>query len=169
MAHYLQENTAVMRANQLKRIVLLIAPFVAFLNSSVSAQSARPAMPDRINESIEGPTSILDDAHRLAATDETLVQKRQSDSVLNGALIGAGVAVASGLFLCTRTEPWENCRDDVGPMLRIGAIGAGIGIAIDALIRGRRSSNEPGQKGTKAYVAPVVGRDAKGLRMSIRF
>ena len=55
---------------------------------------------------------------------QTVQTVRESDSVLNGALIGAGVAVASGLFLCTRTEPWRNCRDDVGPMLRIGAVGA---------------------------------------------
>src|SRR5688500_1895542 len=60
---------------------------------------------------------------------------RQSDSLIHGALIGAGAAVASGLVFCTLMEPWDNCRDDVGPMIRIGAIGAGIGMGIDALIR----------------------------------
>ena len=64
-----------------------------------------------------------------------MVEVRQSDSLLNGALIGAGVAVASGLGFCTLMEPWENCRDDFGPMLKVGAIGAGIGMAVDALIR----------------------------------
>ena len=52
------------------------------------------------------------------------VAVRESDSLLNGALIGTGAAVASGLLLCTMMEPWENCRDDYGPMARIGAIGA---------------------------------------------
>ena len=33
---------------------------------------------------------------------------RQSDSLLNGALIGAGAGVASGLFFCSLMEPWEN-------------------------------------------------------------
>ena len=60
---------------------------------------------------------------------------RQHDSLWNGALIGAGAGVASGLFLCTRMEPWDNCRDDFGAMFKLGAIGAGIGMGIDALIR----------------------------------
>ena len=78
-------------------------------------------------------------SRRLTTNDIRRIEVRQSDSLLNGALVGAGAAIASGLFLCTRSEPWENCRDDVGPMLRIGAIGAGVGIGIDALIRGRRT------------------------------
>lgn len=94
---------------------------------------------------------------------------RRSDSLWNGALIGAGVAVASGLFLCTRTEPWENCRDDVGPMLRMGAIGAGIGIGIDALIRGRKTTSNVTQGTTRLRAAPIVGRHAGGLLMAISF
>lgn len=97
------------------------------------------------------------------------VRARYSDSVLNGALIGAGAAVASGLFLCTRTEPWENCRDDVGPMFRIGAVGAGIGIAIDALIRGRRTIYEAGPGSTRLRLAPIVARHAGGLRIALSF
>ena len=87
-----------------------------------------------------------DEVRRLRMTDVMRVRVRQSDSVINGALIGAGVGVASGLFLCGLTEPWENCRDDVGPMFRIGALGAGIGIGIDALIRGRRTIYEAAER-----------------------
>ena len=93
----------------------------------------------------------------------------RSDSLLNGALMGAGVAVASGLFLCTRTEPWENCRDDAGPMLGIGAIGAGIGVGIDALIRGRRTIYESTPPSTLLRAAPLVSRGAIGLRFSMSY
>ncbi len=92
---------------------------------------------------------------------------RQSDSLLNGALIGAGVAVASGLAFCTLMEPWDNCRDDVGPMIKIGAIGAGIGIGIDALIR--RKVYQSASGATEVHAAPIVGPRAKGLRLSVRF
>jgi hypothetical protein len=95
------------------------------------------------------------------------VTVRESDSLLNGALIGAGVGVASGLFLCTRTEPWSNCRDDVGPMIKIGAIGAGIGMGIDALIRKKIYQSASGA--TEVHAAPIVGRRAKGLRLSVMF
>jgi hypothetical protein len=105
---------------------------------------------------------------RLRTTDIRRVRVRHSDSVLNGALIGAGAAVGSGLFLCSLTEPWENCRDDVGPMVQVGAIGAGIGIAVDALIRGRTTIYEaPGS--TRLHAAPIVARQAVGLRVSVRF
>jgi hypothetical protein len=83
-----------------------------------------------------------DEIERVRTIDVMKVSVRRSDSVINGALIGAGAAVATGLLLCSLTETWDNCRDDAGPMLRIGALGAGVGIGIDALVRGRHSVYE---------------------------
>ena len=109
------------------------------------------------------------DIRRFRTTDIVRVRARYSDSVLNGALIGAGAAVASGLFLCTRTEPWENCRDDIGPMVKIGALGAGIGIAIDALIRGRRTIYEAAPGRTRLHASPILGRHTRGLQIAVSF
>jgi hypothetical protein len=92
-----------------------------------------------------------------------------SDSLINGALIGAGVAVASGLFVCTRMEPWRVCRDDVGPMLKLGAIGAGIGAGIDALLMRRHVTSDDNPNGTTLHAAPIISRDAKGVRLSVGF
>jgi hypothetical protein len=139
-----------MRANgtsiSLKRVALLVL-FFATAGSPVQAQTSQGATPN------------LETLLKPGTTDVAKVRVRRSDSVLNGALIGAGAAVASGLLLCRLTEPWENCRDDVGPMLTIGAIGAGAGIGIDALIRGR----------TTIYAAPIIARDTTGLRVSLSF
>jgi hypothetical protein len=99
-------------------------------------------------------------------TADTPVAVRQSDSLLNGALIGAGVAVASGLLVCRQMEPWRNCVDDIGPMLRIGAIGAAIGIGVDALIR--KTIYETAS-GSRVDAAPLVGRRGAGLKLSLRF
>ena len=96
-----------------------------------------------------------------------VVRVRQSDSLLNGALIGAGVAVASGLGFCTLMEPWENCRDDFGAMAKVGAIGAGIGIAIDALIQKKVYQSASG--GVEVRTGALVRRRAKGLHLSVRF
>jgi hypothetical protein len=109
------------------------------------------------------------DVRRVRTIDVMRVRVRHSDPVLNGALIGAGAAVASGLFLCTLTEPWENCRDDAGPMLKIGAIGAGIGIGLDALIRGRTTIYEAARGSTRLHVAPIAARRATGVQMSLAF
>jgi hypothetical protein len=94
--------------------------------------------------------------------------ERHADSVVNGALIGAGAGVASGLFLCKLTEPWEVCRHNVGPMLGFAAIGAGIGIGIDALIR-KRKTDQPVVGAKELRAAPIVGRRAGGLQISLDF
>ena len=94
--------------------------------------------------------------------------QRHADSVINGALIGAGAGVASGLFLCRLTEPWEVCRTSVGPLLGFAAIGAGIGIGIDVLIH-KRKTGQPVDGGKQLWAAPIVGRRAGGLQISLDF
>jgi hypothetical protein len=113
--------------------------------------------------------AVGDEVRRLRAMEVVRVRARRADSVLDGALIGAGLAVGAGLFLCTRTEPWENCRDDVGPMLRIGALGAGAGIGIDALIRGRRTIYEAPERSARLHLSPIAGGRARGLQLSVTF
>ena len=185
-----------MRANgtsiRLKRIALLVL-FSASTGSAASAQTPRgsglnletlliPGMTVWITDSggreektriVSASGEILttsgDETRRFSAADVKRVRVRHADPVINGALIGAGAAVASGLFLCSLTETWENCRDDAGPMFRIGAIGAGVGIGIDALIRGRRTIYEGAPGTTRFRAAPIVARHAGGLQVSLRF
>jgi len=177
----------------LKHIALLVLLF-ASCDSAVSAQTPREAKPNLKTTLIPGMTVWITDSggremkvrivgvsgdfvittagdgtRRLRTTDVMRVRARHFDSVLNGALIGAGAAVATGLFLCRLTEPWENCRDDVGPMFRIGAVGAGIGIGIDALIRGRKTIYEGAPASTQLYAVPLVARRTAGLQVSLSF
>ena len=135
--------------------------------TDVSGQEEKTRIVDVSGDSVT--TTAGGDIRRLRATEVARIRVRDSDPVINGTLIGAGVAVASGLLLCSLTETWENCRDDVGPMLRIGAIGAGVGIGIDALIRGRRTIYEAAPGSIRLQAAPIVGRDAGGLRISVSF
>jgi hypothetical protein len=186
-----------MRTNGLsfsKNGFALLVAFLASAASTVSAQTAqevnanlqailKPGMTVWITDTAgrEEQSRILDVQGELVAStardnvrryrtgEVARVRVRHADSVLNGALIGAGAAVASGLFLCTLTEPWENCRDDVGPMVRIGALGAGIGIGIDALIRGRKTIYEAGQGSIRLHAAPVIAHGTRGLRLSLTF
>ena len=186
-----------MRTNRtricMQRIALLIL-FSAATASAVSAQVSQGANPNL--EAVLTPGTIVwitdsqgredkvrivsasgdivttttgNETRRLRTADVMRVKVRQRDSVLNGALIGAGAAVASGLLFCSLMESWENCRDDVGPMLAIGAIGAGAGIGIDALIRGRRTIYEAAGPSTELQVAPIIARHARGLQVSLRF
>jgi hypothetical protein len=177
----------------LRRVVLLVA-CVACTGSAALAQTSRGAQPSLETVLTPGKTvwimdsggreekmrivgvsgsivtaTVGEDTRQLSTTDIVRVRARHSDSVLNGALIGAGAAVAAGLYLCNVTEPWANCRDDYGPMLRIGALGVGIGIGVDALIRGRTTVYERGEGAVRLRAAPIVGRHAGGLQVSLSF
>lgn len=114
-------------------------------------------------------TAVGEEMRRLNASEVTRVRQRRNDSVLNGALIGAGVLVTTGLVICNMMEPWENCRDDVGSMLKLGAIGAGIGIVIDAVIRGRVTTYDPTAGAAKVRAAPILAAGTKGVRFTVAF
>lgn len=103
-----------------------------------------------------------------AASQATVpVERRRNDSVLNGAIIGAAVAVGAALPFCRAMEPWDVCLQ-AGPLVRIGALGAAIGIGVDALIRKREVVHVP-VGSAQISVAPVAARGAGGVRIDVRF
>ena len=97
------------------------------------------------------------------------IEASHNDSVLTGALSGTGSGIALGLFYCTRMEPWDVCRRNVGAMAKFAALGAGIGIGVDALIRGRRTIYEAPRQSTQLRVAPILARGARGVQVSVDF
>jgi hypothetical protein len=158
--------------------------------SAVSAQSPEPAQPNLDLLLSPGMTVWITDAagreERVRVVGLSggvvrtsvgeLVRDREirdiarirvihNDPVIEGALIGAGVAIGTGLAMCRLMEPWENCRDDVGPMLRVGAVGAAIGMGVDALIRGRRTIYEA----PRFRAAPFVSRHGAGVQVAFSF
>jgi hypothetical protein len=161
--------------------------------SAASAQTSRPAQPDLeatltpgmtvwitepggreekariVGVSGDVVTTTGDGAIRRLRTSEiSRIRVRQSDKIINGVLIGAAAAVGSGLFLCRLAEPWEICWDS-GPILRIGAVGAAVGMGIDALIRGRRTSYESPPRTLRLRALPIVARRAAGPQVTLHF
>jgi hypothetical protein len=96
------------------------------------------------------------------------VRERQADSVLNGALIGAGAFIGTGLFMCQLMEPWEVCNNP-GSIAQTGALGAGIGIGVDALIRGRRTIYGARPDAARLHVTPLAGTRGRGVQVSLSF
>jgi hypothetical protein len=113
--------------------------------------------------------SAGDRIRHFRTADIMRIEVRHFDSVLNGALIGAGSMIATGLFLCTAMEPWETCAANPGPFMYAGAVGAGIGIGIDALWPSRKTIYDRTRGSLRWHAAPIVSRETKGLQVAITF
>ena len=145
----------------MSRVLLVI------LLSVISAGNLSAQTRERTEERGALASAASAELRRLDAQQGVRIERRRNDSVLNGALIGAAVGVASGLLVCRSMEPWEVCNDP-GPLLRVGALGAAIGIGIDALIR-KREVTYGSSGSTELQVAPLVGRGTKGMQLGLRF
>jgi hypothetical protein len=104
---------------------------------------------------------------------------RPPDTLANGALIGFLSGAAYGLFAVVAEENADcdpgaffSCGDPtaaayvvIPPIL--GAIGAGIGVAIDALVRRDPTLFRRGD--SRVMLAPSLGRGIRGLSLSVRW
>jgi hypothetical protein len=134
--------------------LLLVLPLVVSTALPAAAQTAA----DRPAPSLRSLAATA----QLPANEPPRSTTRRNDSLWNGALIGAASGVAGSLLLCRTMEPWEVCRDDVGAMATSAAIGAAIGIGVDALIRASATSpadraRRPGARRWTRYL-PTPGR-----------
>jgi hypothetical protein len=110
----------------------------------------------------------------FSASEVSVIQLRQGDSLANGALIGLAVGgVGTGLACLASADGLDEgwC---VLAALVYGGIGAGIGVGIDALIPGKKlvAYRAPGPAGpteARLSIAPVITPRAKGVAVSFAF
>jgi len=111
----------------------------------------------------------------IAANQVTRVSK--ADSRVNGFLIGAVAGVIPGLYFGYLVNTYCNnesadCRVAY-PLFGglLGLAGGGIGYAIDGAIDGQQLvyTRRGPASDAAVHVAPMVGRQAGGVRLSIRF
>ena len=103
---------------------------------------------------------------------------RPHDGLSNGAMIGFGIGAALGFAAVLSEEnddcdpsPFFGCGDPtaaayvVAPLF-VGGIGAGVGVAVDALIRRDRNLyRRPGV--TAVSVSPALGRGRRGIAVAV--
>ena len=115
-----------------------------------------------------------DGARTLRADDVRLVQTRRPDGLVNGTLIGFAVGAvgleAANLALTSQGDCPGGCQAAI--VLFGGAIGAGVGAIVDALIPGKkqvvyRSAGASGS--THLSLAPVITPRTRGVALSYSF
>jgi hypothetical protein len=124
---------------------------------------------------LSGSGLVLDVSGVLRQLQDTAVvtiEKRGSDPLKNGALMGLAIGgVLGGLAIGATAEYGDGpaAAYALAGALLYGGIGAGIGAGIDALVEGRRviyaSSNSPT---TKLSVRPVFNGTRTGVLFSLR-
>jgi hypothetical protein len=107
--------------------------------------------------------------------DVTTIKQRRADSLGNGAIyglaIGAGVAATLVAVVAAADEDEDVSGSDVAIILgAYGAIGAGAGVGVDALIRRRHVIYQrPPASALPVGIAPWLTSQRKGVRVTLRF
>jgi hypothetical protein len=131
----------------------------------------------RIAELSTSSLRLLVDGHTREFTQNRIseIHQRRSDSLANGAIIGAlagagvgitGVVVVTskGCYGCS----WDSPAIPVGVVGLYSAMGAGIGVGVDALIRRRTVIYSSAPMGrTTTRVSPTLRPDQKSVRVAI--
>ena len=99
-------------------------------------------------------------------TEGAVTEIRTSDSLVNGALIGGsiGTGLAMWDYFIDPSEPGNGIIFTVA----IG-LGTAIGAGIDALRDGRRVLYRPAQPKRSLTIAPLAGRDRRGVQIRVLF
>jgi hypothetical protein len=117
---------------------------------------------------------VLGDGANRVSLDEkdiTTITQRRSDPLGNGALWGMGIGGGLvGLAFAATGDGGEGAGVVVGATIAWAAIGAGLGVGIDALIRRHMVVFErPGDAGPRVRVSPLVSPQAAGARVALTF
>ena len=112
------------------------------------------------------------DRRELSESQVAMV-RRGSDSLWNGAAIGAATGFATLALLLASVCP---CNADfyagewIVPVMGYGGIGAGVGVAIDLAIRkGRVIYQKPTGRTASFNVSPVISTKQRAVFASVRF
>ena len=110
----------------------------------------------------------------FAESEVTTIQQRRGDSLANGALWGlaAGAAYATAGMIMIGVDCYggAHCAAVGATTIGVyGALAAGIGVGVDALIKGRKVVYRSPTTNTRLTIAPVFTTRSKGVLLSIGF
>ena len=109
--------------------------------------------------------------HELSENEVTTIKRLRTDSLANGALYGAagGAAFATTGLIIFAGEGLD-ASEAIAVLGAYAAIGTGIGVAVDALIRRQHVIYQrQSASGVQVGIAPWLARQQKGMLLTLRF
>ncbi len=141
---------------------------LALLPAAATAQS----LPVERSVTLALPAVTVDAPGLTGGDNQPPPLQRRKDSLWNGVIIGAGLGALVGTLVSFAVTDCSECAGFNVP-LTFGVLGAGAGAGIGAGIDAWRQKRSPltiPPKGTRRLnVAPVLGKDVRGVVASIRF
>jgi hypothetical protein len=145
------------------------------------AKALRPGMTVWITDSTDqekkaqivdvSPSIVVTDAKgdtRHIGMDEVMrIRVPKADSVLDGALIGTGIATVAVMAMCTWAMPCVGLT--TGERFTFAMIGAGAGLAVDAAIQSRHTIFDRRERSVRLHMAPILDRRTRGVQLSLSF
>jgi hypothetical protein len=158
-------------------VALLFSPSAPAAEQAIPAtvrSGLKVAVVDERGASVEGRVQEVSDRFvRLTVRGnsrdipvEEIVRIERPDTVKNGALIGLGIGMGTGL-IATAADPHGGAVL-VSRVLGNGLVCAGIGALIDAAQDHRRTLYERGPR-PQARVRPVIGRQVRGVAATLEW
>lgn len=89
------------------------------------------------------------------------------DGLLNGTVIGAAVGAGMGIALVHAVRDTEGAGQDAQGALIFGAMGAGVGLGVDALLN--RAPSASGATPRRLLITPTVWRHLGGVVVRLRW
>ena len=108
----------------------------------------------------------------FAARDISIVRERRRDSLKNGAIIGVIPGAIFGLFVGGFASE-TGTGAAIGAVV-VGALGAAVGVGIDALIPGKKvvaywAPRSTGPAPPRVSLAPLITPRTKGVALAFSF
>ena len=112
---------------------------------------------------------VIADGHRRAfhADDVIRISQRRRDSLANGTWLGFGIGAGVGAVAVAVDEGGAGWAV-VGAAF-YGAFGAGIGVAVDALVRRRQVIYDHQPIRPAVAIVPILGAKSAGAMVALRF
>ena len=103
----------------------------------------------------------------MLALGERPAHAQGRDSLLNGTVIGAAVGGGMGVALVHAVRDTEGFGQYAHGALIFGAMGAGVGLGVDALLN--RAASAPGATPRRLLITPTVWRHLGGVVVRLRW
>jgi len=111
----------------------------------------------------------------LSETDIFEIRQWRHDSLKNGAVIGAGVGLGLGIAFAVAIcqDSWSGCGggEVLAGLALYSAIGAGIGVGVDALIPSKQRVYIGGTRtsANRISLMPILNRSRQGIKVGFSF